>query len=34
VVGGGAVAGFSSLKDKVAAKGDELIGKLDAADGN
>ena len=34
VVGGGAVAGFTELKDKVEAKGDELIGKLDAADGN
>ena len=34
VAGSGAVAGFTELKDKVEAKGDELIGKLDAADGN
>jgi Flp pilus assembly pilin Flp len=34
VVAGGSVAGFTELKDKVEAKGDELIGKLDAANGN
>lgn len=34
VLAGGSVAGFTELKDKVEAKGDELIGKLDAADGN
>jgi Flp pilus assembly pilin Flp len=34
VVGGGSVAGFTELKDKIEQKGDELIGKLDSADGN
>jgi len=34
VVAGGSVAGFTNLKIRVAAKGDELIGKLDAATGN
>ncbi|MBM3987452.1 MAG: hypothetical protein FJ294_05800 [Planctomycetes bacterium] len=34
VVAGGSVAGFTELKDKIEAKGDELIGKLDAATGN
>jgi len=34
VIAGGSVAGFTQLKDKVAQKGDELIGKLDAATGN
>jgi hypothetical protein len=34
VVGGGSVAGFTELKDKIEQKGDELIGKLDGADGN
>jgi Flp pilus assembly pilin Flp len=34
VIGGGSVAGFTELKDKIEQKGDELIGKLDSADGN
>lgn len=34
VVAGGSVAGFTQLKGRVAAKGDELIAKLDAATGN
>jgi Flp pilus assembly pilin Flp len=34
VVAGGSVAGFTELKDKIEQKGDELIGKLDGADGN
>ena len=34
VLAGGSVAGFTQLKDKIEQKGDELIGKLDAATGN
>ncbi len=34
VLAGGSVAGFTQLKDKIEQKGDELIGKLDAATGD
>jgi Flp pilus assembly pilin Flp len=34
VIAGGSVAGFTQLKGRIAQKGDELIGKLDAASGN